>query len=138
MKTLVDRETEERRRVALYMEEDDAIFVFGSNQAGIHGAGAARVAHRNYGAIYGIGEGLVGRSYALPTKDQNVETLTLRQIAVHVQRFLTVAENNRYLTFVVTRVGCGLAGYSDIDIAPLFKGAPPNCKLPVGWRELCQ
>lgn len=136
MKTTVDREAEERRRVELIMEDPDSIFVFGSNRAGIHGAGAARVALHQYGAIFGIGEGLVGRSYALPTKAHNIGRLDLDEIQEHVQRFLVVAENNRHLVFAVTRIGCGLAGYTDADIAPLFKGAPEHCKLPVGWREL--
>lgn len=134
----VAREAEERRRVELLMEHENAIFVFGSNRAGVHGAGAAREALHKYGATFGIGEGLIAQSYALPTRDAKLRTLSLDDIAKHVRRFLVVAENNRYLTFAVTRIGCGLAGYTDLDIAPLFKYAPANCELPVGWRELCR
>lgn len=114
------------------------IFVFGSNLAGRHGKGAALEAIQNYGAIYGQGEGLQGRSYAIPTKDRKLQTLPLADILVHVRNFMNFAEMRRDLTFNVTRIGCGLAGYTDIDIAPMFKGAPDNCQLPSGWKELIE
>lgn len=109
------------------------IFVFGSNLAGIHGAGAARFAVQHHGAIYGQGVGLQGQSYAIPTKDQRIRTLPLAAIQVHVEAFKTFAALHPELQFQVTRIGCGLAGYHDRDIAPLFKGAPANCELPEGW-----
>lgn len=114
------------------------IFVFGSNLAGRHGAGAARTAYKNYGAILGIAEGLIGNSYAIPTKDEELETLTLPQIKFYVERFISIARSRGDLEFFVTRIGCGLAGYSDKDIAPMFKNAPNNCVLPPGWREFNQ
>ncbi|HEY9704494.1 MAG TPA: hypothetical protein V6C58_18750 [Allocoleopsis sp.] len=112
------------------------IFVFGSNLAGRHGAGAALFARNHKGAKYGVGEGFMGQCYALPTKDRSIKTLPIHRIELHVMKFLEFAKNNPDLIFEVTRVGCGLAGYKDEDIAPLFTGAPSNCELPNGWREL--
>lgn len=103
------------------------IFVFGSNLAGRHGAGAARTARLIYGAVYGVGQGRTGNAYAIPTKDHKIVTLPLEYINVYVQRFLKYARENPELQFKVTRVGCGLAGYTPQDIAPMFRGAPNNC-----------
>ena len=110
------------------------IFVFGSNLAGRHGAGAAKVARMHYGAITGRGWGPQGQSWAIPTKDVQLKTLPLHEIAKSVQQFLADARNHPELDFNVTRIGCGLAGYTDTDIAPMFKDAPANCQLPQGWR----
>lgn len=110
------------------------IFVFGSNLAGRHGRGAALWARRNRGAIYGQGEGRQGQSYAIPTKDEALRPLPISRITMHVNVFLLYARANPQLRFEVTRVGCGLAGYSDDDMAPLFKPAPSNCRLPPEWR----
>jgi hypothetical protein len=112
------------------------IFVFGSNYAGIHGAGAAKAAHRFYGAEWGKGEGIQGNSYAIPTKNVYLGTLSLNDISRHVDLFLEFARNYPELYFFVTRIGCGLAGYQDDQIAPMFKDAPVNCELPHGWREM--
>lgn len=111
------------------------IFVFGSNLAGRHGKGAALFARENHGAIYGQGEGLQGQSYAIPTKDEQLKTLPLGRIFWHVMRFKSFALSRPDLTFNVTRIGCGLAGYRDSDIAPLFEGAPSNCRLPEEWLD---
>lgn len=110
------------------------IFVFGSNTAGIHGAGAARLAMEKYGAVYGKGEGLQGNSYAIPTKDKVLETLPLGEIQIYVNYFLEYAWENQELQFFVTKIGCGLAGYTEEQIAPMFAEAPVNCELPHGWR----
>lgn len=109
------------------------IFVFGSNLAGRHGKGAARTAHQFYGAVYGQGEGMQGSSYAIPTKDERLCPLPLEQIQQHVFKFITFAKHHPKATFKVTRVGCGLAGYSDEEIAPFFRFAPSNCILPDMW-----
>lgn len=109
------------------------IFVFGSNLAGRHGAGAALFALQKHGAIYGQGVGRQGNSYGIPTKDSNIRTLCLEDIDWYVQGFVEYATKNPDLEFEVTRIGCGLAGYTDKDIAPMFKGAPNNCHLPEGW-----
>lgn len=116
------------------MKNPNHIFVFGSNLAGRHGKGAALYAKQNHGAIYGIDIGLQGHSYAIPTKDSNLKTLPLSSIRVYVDQFIQYAINNPELSFEVTRIGCGLAGYNDSDIAPMFKDAPNNCYLPKGWR----
>lgn len=112
------------------------IFVFGSNLAGRHGAGAALFAHRNHGAIYRQGEGIQGESYAIPTKDYSIRTLSLIGIQQHVEKFIQFAREHPTYIFNVTRIGCGLAGYIDSQIAPMFNGAPINCRLPEGWRYL--
>lgn len=109
--------------------------VFGSNHSGIHGAGAARHALIDWGAIMMQGCGRQGMSYAIPTKDGHIETLPLDQIKPHVDVFVQYATDHPELTFLVTRIGCGLAGYSDDQISPMFKDAPQNCVLPEGWRK---
>jgi len=110
------------------------IFVFGSNLAGRHGAGAALEARRKHGAIYGQGIGRQGNSYAIPTRSGRLQTLSLAIIRRHVLDFMEYARANPDLDFCVTRIGCGLAGYTDNQIAPMFIGAPSNCHLPEGWR----
>jgi hypothetical protein len=129
-------EVRERVRVERLMKEKNAVFVFGSNLAGVHGAGAARDAQALYGAEWAVGEGLMGRCYALPTKGNQLVTLPLSSIAANVARFLNVARSRPDLTFAVTRVGCGLANLTETDIVPLFANAPSNCQLPVGWRTM--
>lgn len=110
------------------------IFVFGSNEAGRHGKGAAITALKYYGAIYGKFEGIQGMSYAIPTKDERLMPLPLVTIKHYVNRFIEYATTHPELTFKVTRIGCGLAGYDDKDISPMFSSAPANCKLPLHWR----
>lgn len=110
------------------------IFVFGSNLAGIHGAGAALQAKAVWGAVQGVEEGRTGNAYAIPTKDKHFRTLHLEYVQVSVWHFLQYARDNPDLTFLVTRIGCGLAGYADAEIAPMFAEAPFNCQLPDGWE----
>jgi hypothetical protein len=109
------------------------IFVFGSNLAGRHGKGAALTARMQHGAQYGVGNGRTGNAYAIPTKDINLNTLPLSTINEFVQQFIQYTKSHPTEFFFVTRIGCGLAGYWDIDIAPMFKDAPDNCHLPIGW-----
>lgn len=111
------------------------IFVFGSNLAGRHGAGAALYARTHHGAVLGTGEGRTGNAYAIPTKDRQLRVRSLPDIAGSVERFKTYARANPEFTFQVTRIGCGLAGYQDWQIGPLFSDAPPNCMLPGEWIE---
>jgi hypothetical protein len=111
------------------------IFVFGSNLAGRHGKGAALEARTKYGAEYGVGEGRTGYAYAIPTKDATLRPRPLGNIELAVEKFIAYAHEHAELEFLVTRVGCGLAGYVDAEIAPLFKDAPANCELPAGWRQ---
>ena len=91
------------------------IFVFGSNPAGYHVGGAAKVAVERYGAVYGQSEGLQGQSYAIPTIFPNVD-----MIRPHVEKFISFAKKNPDLKFLVTTIGCGNAGFTAYDIAPLF------------------
>lgn len=108
-------------------EPDTRIFVFGSNLAGRHGKGAALEAKEKWGAVYGQGIGHHGQSYAIPTKDWDLESLPLNTIQVFVATFLNYAQDHPDLRFRVTRVGCGLAGYTEAEIKPMFADAPPNC-----------
>lgn len=108
-------------------------FVFGSNRAGRHGKGAALQAKTFWGAINGQGQGPQGCSYAIPTKDENLNPLSLREIGIEVGKFLDFAYDYPDITFLVTKIGCGLAGNDEADIRPMFTGAPPNCLF--AWDE---
>lgn len=112
-----------------------AIFVYGSNLAGRHGRGAAREAYLHWGAQMGVGEGLVGRSYAIPTKDRQLRVRPLGLITDDIKRFLAFTEEHPRLLFFVTRIGCELAGYRDSEIAPHFRGALSNCSFAEQWKE---
>lgn len=107
--------------------KDGEIFVFGSNLAGHHAGGAARMARKFFGAISGQGVGLQGQSYAIPTMQGGVDT-----IKPYVDEFIAFAKSHPELTFLVTRIGCGIAGFKDSEIAPLFKDATnvSNITLP--------
>lgn len=109
------------------------IFVFGSNLAGIHGAGAALYARIYHGAVIGQGEGMQGTSYALPTCNERIEPMSLEDIKPHVDKFLEFARATPELQFQVTRVGCGLAGHTDAEMAPMFVRAHDNVWLPSAW-----
>lgn len=115
---------------------NEPIFVFGSNLAGRHGKGAALSAKRHYGAIAGQGYGRQGHSFAIPTKDERLRTLPLSKIEKYVMGFLTYAKENPTLQFRLTPIGCGLAGYEPHDIAPMFKGAPDNIRIPKEFVEV--
>lgn len=110
------------------------VFVFGSNEAGIHGAGAAKTAYEKHGARWGFSYGHCGDSFAIPTKNQNIGPMPFHRIAAYVMGFIAYAEGHPELTFKVTRIGCGLAGLEDSDMAHLFKGAPKNCQFDEEWR----
>ena len=103
------------------------VFVFGSNLGGYHGGGAARIALEKFGAVWGQGVGLQGQSYAIPTMQGGVET-----IKPYVDEFIKFAKAHPELKFLVTRIGCGIAGFKDSEIAPLFHHAidVPNIILP--------
>lgn len=109
------------------------IFVFGSNLAGIHGAGAALAAQNKFGAVYGIGWGPVGQSYAIPTKDYNIDTLPIEIIKVFVDAFNKHTQFHPEQHFFVTRVGCVLAGLTNEQMAPLFSDAI-NCSFAEEWK----
>lgn len=111
------------------------IFVFGSNEAGVHGAGAAKTAYDKEGAIWGKGFGHYGNSFAIPTKDIHIKTLGLRVIKLYVDRFLRYAETHPQLEFKVTQIGCGLAGIKAEDIAPMFIGGQDNVYYDTAWKS---
>lgn len=112
------------------MNDGKHVFVFGSNLAGRHGKGAALQAAKHWGALRGVGDGPYLQSYAIPTKDKNLKIIPLDDIEFDVGRFLDYAREHCEVTFLVTAIGCGLAGYTPQEIAPMFKGAPKNCVLP--------
>jgi len=117
----------------------DQIFVFGSNQSGRHGKGAAKLA-LTWGAKWGQATGLQGRTYGIPTKNHSIRrVLSIDEIGKYVDEFIAFARENPSLTFLVTMIGCGLAGYDPKDIAPLFKEAVniPNVHLPHKfWKKI--
>lgn len=110
------------------------IFVFGSNLAGRHGKGAAMHARKHHGAIYGQGEGLQGQSYGIPTKDERLRTLDIHEVYRGVMQFIRFAASRPDLTFNVTPIGCGLAGYRQEQIKPLFEPLPENCRYSKEWE----
>lgn len=111
------------------------IFVFGSNLQGSHGGGAALAAYRKFGAIWGQGVGLQGQSYGIPTMHGGVEV-----IKPYVDEFIRFAEANPQMKFLVTRIGCGIAGFSVAEMAPLFRNAIEvgNVILPKDFVEVIQ
>ena len=116
---------------------ENEVFVFGSNRAGRHSKGAALLAFRKFGARMGQADGLMGRSYGIPTKDRNLRTLPLTAIESQIGKFLRFAQSNPQHTFLVTQIGCGLAGYQPKDIAPLFlaHAIPSNIALPQAFVD---
>lgn len=114
---------------------EDEIFVFGSNLAGHHAGGAARTAKRYFGAVEGQGVGLQGQSYAIPTMQGGVDT-----IRPYVDEFIELAREWDQTTFYVTRIGCGIAGFKDEEIAPLFSEALKlyNVRLPESFVKIIQ
>lgn len=98
--------------------KENEIFVFGSNLGGMHGGGAARAAMDHYGAVWGQGVGLQGQSYAIPTMHGGVDV-----IKPYVDEFVAFARQHPELRFLVTRIGCGIAGFAVEEIAPLFADA---------------
>ncbi|HHU26766.1 MAG TPA: hypothetical protein GXZ56_09130 [Bacteroidales bacterium] len=111
------------------------VFVFGSNLDGAHGGGAAKIARERFGAIWGQGVGLQGQSYGIPTMHGGVE-----EIKPYVDEFIEFARSRPELTFLVTRVGCGIAGFHDSEMAPLFAEAVsiPNIHLPASFWKVLQ
>ena len=110
------------------------VFVFGSNEAGIHGGGAAYFAMRRHGAIKGHGVGRQGNAYAIPTMNAEIEPLALDKIASYILDFLDYARAHPDEEFQVTAVGCGIAGFRNEQMAPLFAEAPANCLFDDAWK----
>lgn len=115
------------------LPSEPSIFVFGSNLRGVHGLGAAKVAHEQFGARWGCSIGLMGDSYGIPTKNFKIHPLPFQDVDLYIYNFVHFTIENPYLRFFVTRVGCGLAGFEDRRIAPLFKDAI-NCSFAEQWK----
>ena len=115
--------------------KENEIFVFGSNLAGAHGGGAARLAYERFGAVWGEGVGLQGQSYAIPTMQGSVEA-----IKPYVDEFIRFAKQHPEQKFMVTKIGCGIAGFKVDEIAPLFYHAidSKNIVLPKEFDDIVQ
>lgn len=122
---------------------DNEVFVFGSNRNGNHYSGAARIAYERFGAEWGVGEGHTGQSYALPTLDENMERVTEDELIDSFAKMIGYADDNRQLTFLLTKVGCGIAGWDIEDVKrcfwkgvaavspdPEWRGIPSNVIIP--------
>lgn len=117
-----------------HLDQDD-VFVFGSNLEGHHAGGAARLAYEKFGAVWGVGVGPEGQTYAIPTMQGGVETIKL-----YVDQFIEYARECDQNTFYVTRIGCGIAGFTDEEIAPLFDEAYDlyNVRLPESFARIIE
>jgi hypothetical protein len=115
--------------------QNNEIFVFGSNLDGLHGGGAARVAYQKFGAQWGKGVGMQGKSYGIPTMHGGVD-----EIKPYVDDFIEFALSNKEYTFLVTRIGCGIAGFKANEIAPLFAKAinAENILLPMDFVQVLE
>lgn len=122
------------------LNDGNHVFVFGSNIMGVHGAGAAKEARDVWGAKTGKGQGLLHHSYAIPTKYswRANRALELDVIKPYVAEFLRFATEHDEITFLITPIGTGFAGYTHADIAPLFRGAPTNCIFVSDWKEFLE
>lgn len=107
--------------------QPDDVFVFGSNAHGAHGGGAARIAYDRFGAVWGEGHGHHGRTYAIDTMS-GLDTL-----GAEARVFVEYAASHPELRFLLTPVGCGIAGYTPAQVAPLFTGLPPNVTVPASF-----
>ena len=116
---------------------DNEVFVFGSNMQGMHMGGAAQLAHEKFGAEWGVHNGLTGQTYAIPTVDF-ADEITIQMIGEYVAEFIEVAKTNENMVFLVTEIGCGIAGYTVDEIAPMFEECTEldNVYLPKKfWRH---
>lgn len=120
-----------RKQCEEYLDAQ-CVFVFGSNEAGIHGAGAAKAALKK-GAVLRKAEGHWGNTYAIPTKSPGLRTLNLAEIEEYVASFIDYAIKHPELQFQITQIGCGLAGLKPEQIAPMFRLAPQNCWFDKAW-----
>ena len=115
------------------------VFIYGSNESGINGAGAARLAQEKFGAKHGVGFGHQGQSFAIPTKDWNIVSLPLPVIKCYISRFLAYARTKPQKKFLVSKIGCGLASFTPEQIAPfffMFGPVPKNVALPAEFWDI--
>lgn len=118
--------------------DTDTVFVFGSNLAGQHAGGAARTAHQHFGAVWGVGRGWSGQSFAIPTMNEHLQQMPLSQIEHYIDDFKIYAKNHSKNKYFLTAVGCGIAGYTVEEIAPMFKGISKNVIFPVSFRPFVE
>lgn len=117
----------------IYELSDNQIFVFGSNIIGNHYGGAAKQAFEQFGAQWGVGEGLTGQSYAFPTLDEHMQPVSNTQLKYSRFKLYKFANEHPELTLLLTKVGCGIAGFSEERMKKLFTNAPKNIIKPKGW-----
>jgi hypothetical protein len=117
--------------------EDNEVFVFGSNMAGQHTGGAAKVAREKFGALNGVSEGMCGQSYAIPTLTKNMTKRSLVNLRKSIGKLIRSANENTTKIFLVTKIGCGIAGFSEDKMKSLFdrNDVSANIILPRGWRN---
>ncbi|OTG66524.1 A1S_2505 family phage non-structural protein [Acinetobacter silvestris] len=117
---------------------EDTVFVFGSNMAGTHQGGAAKIALQNFGAMKGVGRGWSGQSYAIPTMNEHLQQMPLSQIQHYIDDFKIYTKNHPKTKYFITAVGCGVAGYKVEEIAPMFKGISHNVIFPISFRAFVE
>ncbi|WP_173910317.1 hypothetical protein [Acinetobacter sp. Marseille-Q1618] len=117
---------------------EDTVFVFGSNMAGTHQGGAAKIALLHFGAMKGVGRGWSGQSFAIPTMNEHLQQMPLSQIQHYVDDFKIYTKNHPKTKYFVTAVGCGVAGYKVEEIAPMFKGISHNVIFPASFRPFVE
>ena len=122
-----------RSTIDVKLLRPDEIFIFGSNEAGKHDAGAAKLAKDKFKAKYGVGEGLTGKCYAFPTLDKDFKKLSVYKLKKSVNKLNKCAKDNPFKIFLLTKVGCGIAGYNEKEISNLFKNIELNIIKPEGW-----
>lgn len=117
---------------------EDTVFVFGSNMAGTHQGGAAKIALLHFGATKGVGRGWAGQSYAIPTMNEHLQQMPLSQIEHYVDDFKIYTKHHPKIKYFLTSVGCGVAGYTVEEIAPMFKGISNNVIFPASFRPFVE
>lgn len=110
------------------------VFVFGSNEAGMHGAGAAKTAMEKHAYPYGKSYGHYGSAFGIPTKDERIRTLPELNVHLYINGFMAYAMGRPKLKFKISQIGCGLAGFEASLIAPMFTGSPKNCYFDEAWK----
>ncbi len=117
---------------------EDTVFVFGSNMAGTHAGGAAKIALQHFGAMRGVGRGWAGQSFAIPTMNEHLQQMPLSQIEHYIDDFKIYVKNHANTKFFITAVGCGVAGYKVEEIAPMFKGIGHHVIFPESFRPFVE
>lgn len=118
--------------------ESGWVWVFGSNASGIHAVGDARTAKNNFGALYGVSEGRVGNSYAIPTRDRHLSNYSVVDLREKIETFFEHARSSPRERFFVTKIGCGPGGLPSELVAPMFLNAPVNCSFSNDWKPFLE